>query len=161
MTKKKNRGLTGKQYEFIYAILVGKTRADAYRLAYDTSKMKQQSIHSNAYKLFNDGLIQEEYKRLLQEQNNEALEKWGKGRVVQELNSVVELAKDSMASIGLNKTNTEALLKAIDRLADLTTISAKDHVKLALEVEKEQREVGRNKLADAAKKMAERQRGSK
>ena len=158
MPKKKNRSLTTKQYDFIYALLDGKTRAEAYRIAYNADKMKQQSIHSNAYKLFHDEPVQAEYQRLLQEQNKEVLDKWNKGRVVKELDTMVELAKENISTKGLNKTNTEALLKAIDRIADLITLSAKDHVKLQMERDKQSGNHIVNPMAEAVKKMENRKR---
>lgn len=43
--------LTAKQEQFAQAVAGGMTQADAYRSAYDASKMKGNSIHVNASKM--------------------------------------------------------------------------------------------------------------
>lgn len=46
--------LTDQQYEFVRGILAGKTASDAYRAAYDASKMLPNSIWCEASKLRHD-----------------------------------------------------------------------------------------------------------
>ena len=46
--------LTAKQEEFAKAIVEGMNQADAYRSAYDTSKMSDNSIYVNASKLMDN-----------------------------------------------------------------------------------------------------------
>lgn len=49
--------LTSKQQAFAQAVASGMTHADAYRAAYDASKMKAAAIQSKAYELMQDGEI--------------------------------------------------------------------------------------------------------
>jgi hypothetical protein len=46
--------LTAKQENFCKAIVSGKNQSDAYREAYNVSKMKDETINNNAYKLINE-----------------------------------------------------------------------------------------------------------
>lgn len=62
---KKNK-LTAKQDKFARLVAEGKTQADAYREAYNASKMKPETITNNAYKLtLNNDIATriEEYKK--------------------------------------------------------------------------------------------------
>lgn len=49
--------LTPKQEAFAQAVVTGKTQADAYRHAFDASKMKAETIQSKACLLMADGKI--------------------------------------------------------------------------------------------------------
>lgn len=49
--------LTQKQEVFCQAIIEGKNQADAFRSAYDTSKMKDKTVHEKACRLMADGKV--------------------------------------------------------------------------------------------------------
>lgn len=49
--------LTPKQEKFARCIADGMTQADAYRAAYDASKMKPDTIHKRASELMLDGVV--------------------------------------------------------------------------------------------------------
>jgi phage terminase small subunit len=49
--------LTPKQEAFAQAVASGMTQADAYRSAYNSDKMKPETIQNSAYKLMQDGDI--------------------------------------------------------------------------------------------------------
>ena len=49
--------LTAKQEAFAQAVADGMSQADAYRTAYDASRMKQSSIHVNASKMLADAKV--------------------------------------------------------------------------------------------------------
>jgi hypothetical protein len=58
--------LTAKQDKFARLVAEGKTQADAYREAYNSAKMKPETIQNSAYKLMQNGEITariEEYKK--------------------------------------------------------------------------------------------------
>lgn len=46
--------LTAKQEKFVNCIIEGMSQADAYRSAYNTSRMTDKSIHESASRLMND-----------------------------------------------------------------------------------------------------------
>ena len=58
--------LTTKQESFAQAIVKGSNQADAYRLAYDAEKMKDETIWSNASRLVIDRRVQARIKKLRQ-----------------------------------------------------------------------------------------------
>jgi len=49
--------LTAKQEKFARLVAEGKTQADAYREAYNSSNMKAETIHKRASELFLDGAV--------------------------------------------------------------------------------------------------------
>lgn len=60
-----NHQLTHKQEKFILAVVEGKTQADAYRHAYDTSKMTDKTIHERASVLMSNNKVRARYEELI------------------------------------------------------------------------------------------------
>ena len=56
--------LTAKQEAFAQAVADGMSQADAYRTAYDASRMKQSSIHVNASKMLADAKVAQRVEEL-------------------------------------------------------------------------------------------------
>lgn len=65
--------LTAKQEVFAQAIADGMTQADAYRTAYDASRMKDSSIHVNASKLLSDAKVSQRVAELKAHLSTKAL----------------------------------------------------------------------------------------
>jgi len=80
-------GLTPKQEAFVQAIISGKTQSDAYRLAYDTSKMKPSSVHELASVLMTDVKISSRIKGIKEELAKHFM--WTREDSVRELTSVI------------------------------------------------------------------------
>ena len=49
--------LTAKQEQFVKNIIDGMSQADAYRSAYDTSRMTSKTVHEKASRLMSDGKV--------------------------------------------------------------------------------------------------------
>ena len=49
--------LTAKQEQFVKGIIDGMSQADAYRSAYDTSRMADKTVHEKASRLMSDGKV--------------------------------------------------------------------------------------------------------
>lgn len=49
--------LTAKQERFVQCIIEGMSQADAYRTAYETSRMTDKTIHEKASRLMSDGKV--------------------------------------------------------------------------------------------------------
>jgi phage terminase small subunit len=49
--------LTAKQEQFVKGIIDGMSQADAYRYAYDTSRMADKTVHEKASRLMSDGKV--------------------------------------------------------------------------------------------------------
>ncbi len=56
--------LTAKQEQFVKNIIDGMSQADAYRNAYDTSRMADKTIHEKASRLMADGKVKARLKEL-------------------------------------------------------------------------------------------------
>lgn len=56
--------LTAKQEQFVKNIIDGMSQADAYRNAYDTSRMADKTIHEKASRLMADGKVTARLKEL-------------------------------------------------------------------------------------------------
>lgn len=59
--------LTAKQEAFVKCIIDGMSQADAYRSAYDTSKLKDKTIHEKASRLANDSKVRARLEELRKE----------------------------------------------------------------------------------------------
>lgn len=59
--------LTAKQEKFVKNIIDGMSQADAYRSAYDTSKLKDKTIHEKASRLANDSKVRARLEELRKE----------------------------------------------------------------------------------------------
>lgn len=70
-----NHQLTHKQEKFILAVVEGKTQADAYRHAYDTSKMTDKSIHEKASALMANVKVRSRYNELMDKVKSKLEEK--------------------------------------------------------------------------------------
>ena len=65
--------LTPKQEKFVQALIAGKSQREAYKEAYNATRMKDATIDSKAYLLFNKDYIRARYNELLEEHKNKAL----------------------------------------------------------------------------------------
>ena len=65
--------LTPKQEVFVQGIIKGLSQADAYREAYNTSKMTDKSIHECASKLMSDTKIASRVKELREQMDKETI----------------------------------------------------------------------------------------
>lgn len=91
--------LTNKQEAFCQAIASGMNQADAYRHAYDTSKMKDSSIHVNASKLLADAKVTQRVTSLKQALESKAL--WTREMSVKALIGAYQVAKEKKNSSGM------------------------------------------------------------
>jgi hypothetical protein len=62
-----NKKLTAKQEKFARLVAEGKTQADAYREAYNSSRMKPETIQNNAYMLMQNSEISARVDKLKKE----------------------------------------------------------------------------------------------
>jgi hypothetical protein len=80
--------LTSKQENFCQCVADGKTQADAYRAAYNTSKMKSDSIIVNASQLMSNTNVAQRVAFLREELSKKAL--WSREESIQALKVVVD-----------------------------------------------------------------------
>jgi hypothetical protein len=91
--------LTAKQEAFCQAIADGMNQADAYRHAYDTSNMKDSSIHVNASKLLSDAKVTQRVTFLKQALESKAL--WTREMSVKALINAYKVAQDKKNAVGM------------------------------------------------------------
>jgi phage terminase small subunit len=91
--------LTAKQEHFCQCLADGMNQADAYRTAYDASKMKDTSIHVNASKLLADTKVAQRVAELKAKLVSKAL--WTREMSVQALVSAYKIAKGKDNASGM------------------------------------------------------------
>lgn len=82
--------LTPKQEKFVQELVKGKSQRQAYKAAYDASKMKDSTIDRRASELFGNSEVKARYNELIQTGSKKAL--WTRERAINEL---VEMLDDS------------------------------------------------------------------
>jgi hypothetical protein len=93
--------ITNKVEKFCQSVVSGMSNADAYRNAYNTSKMKAETIQNNAYKLNSDNDVITRIDFLRKELESKAL--WTREESVIELKKVLEMPDNSAAQIAAVK----------------------------------------------------------
>ena len=115
--------LTAKQEQFILKIVEGVSKTEAYKMIYDTSKMKDKTISKRAYDLFNKPLIQNRYEELMNELKESS--KWTIERAVDDLIWLKEEAQRNIEENGLKQANSNAYLSSIKELNTLLDLYPK------------------------------------
>lgn len=84
--------LTPKQEKFVQELVKGKSQRQAYKAAYDASKMKDSTIDRRASELFGNSEVKARYNELIQTGSKKAL--WTRERAVNELVEMLDDSKD-------------------------------------------------------------------
>lgn len=127
--------LTAKQEAFVRYIIEGKSKTQAYKLAYDTSNFKESTINVKASKLFKSKSVQDRYNEMLEELKKEVI--YDRSVALKDLTTIKDIALAEIVKdkkVGYN--NGFMALKAIELLNNLLLISSTDEAKLKLEYEK-------------------------
>ena len=91
--------LTPKQEKFVQALISGMSQYEAYKEAYNATRMKDATIYNNAYKLMQNNEILTRYNELLEEHKNKAL-----------------YTREEMVKKGLRQGNGTIYLNAVKEL---------------------------------------------
>ena len=65
--------LTQRQEKFVRALIAGKSQRQAYKEAYNATKMKDETIDTRACELLKNSKVKARYDQLLEEHKNKAL----------------------------------------------------------------------------------------
>ena len=65
--------LTAKQEKFVNCIIEGMSQADAYRSAYNTSRMTDKTIHESASRLVNDSKVSARLQELREQLSSKSI----------------------------------------------------------------------------------------
>lgn len=91
------RGLTPKQEKFVMALINGMSQRQAYKLAYNAEKMKDETVDKRACELFKKSNIKERYNQLVAEKQQNIIK--NVSSINSDLLSKVEKYKDSNETV--------------------------------------------------------------
>ena len=125
-------GLTSKQEKFIQALVAGKSQRQAYKEAYNATKMKDETIDTRACELLKNSKVKARYNELLEEHKNKAL--YTREEMVNDLIWIKEKAKEDIKNPkkGLRQANGTIFINAIKELGELNELypSKKQDIKM-------------------------------
>ena len=147
--------LTPKQEKFVQGIVSGKlSQREAYKQAYNATKMKDETIDNNAYKLMQNNEVLTRYNTLMAEHKEKAL--WTREKSVNDLIMLKEEAWASISEKGMNQTNSNAFINAIKELNELELRDRLNEKKIEVDIKKKEAEIefikARTELLKGAKK---------
>ena len=112
--------LTPKQEKFVQALIAGKSQREAYKEAYNATRMKDATIYNNAYKLMQNNEISTRYNELLEEHKNKAL--YTREEAVNDLIWIKEEAKQDILEKGFRQANSTTYINSIKELSTLNDL---------------------------------------
>ena len=124
--------LTSKQEKFIQALVAGKSQRQAYKEAYNATKMKDETIDTRACELLKNSKVKARYNELLEEHKNKAL--YTREEMVNDLIWIKEKAKEDIKNPkkGLRQANGTIFINALKELGELNELypSKKQDIKM-------------------------------
>ena len=124
--------LTSKQEKFIQALVAGKSQRQAYKEAYNATKMKDETIDVRACELLKNSKVKARYNELLEEHKKKAL--YTREEMVNDLIWIKEKAKEDIKDTkkGLRQANGTIFINAIKELGELNELypSKKQDIKM-------------------------------
>ena len=112
--------LTPKQEKFVQALVSGKSQYEAYKEAYNATRMKDATIYNNAYKLMQNNEISTRYNELLEEHKNKAL--YTREEAVNDLIWIKEKSKEDILKNGIRQANSTTYINSIKELSTLNDL---------------------------------------
>lgn len=114
--------LTAKQEKFIQGIVSGLSQREAYKQAYNTNKMKDETIDVKASKMFNMDKVRIRYQELISEFKDKAL--YSREEAVNDLIWIKDKAKEDINNPkkGLRQANGTVFINAIKELGELNDL---------------------------------------
>ena len=114
--------LTSKQEKFIQALVAGKSQRQAYKEAYNATKMKDETIDTRACELLKNSKVKARYNELLEEHKKKAL--YTREEMVNDLIWIKEKAKEDIKDTkkGLRQANGTIFINAIKELGELNEL---------------------------------------
>ena len=114
--------LTPKQENFIHGVVSGLSQREAYKQAYNTTKMKDKTIDEKASRLFTNDKVRTRYEELINEFKEKAL--YTREEAVNDLIWIKEKAKEDIENPkkGLKQANGTIFLNSIKELCLLNDL---------------------------------------
>ena len=112
--------LTPKQEKFVQALISGMSQYEAYKEAYNATRMKDATIYNNAYKLMQNNEILTRYNELLEEHKNKAL--YTREEAVNDLIWIKKKSKEDIFKNGIRQANSTTYINSIKELSTLNDL---------------------------------------
>lgn len=112
--------LTPKQEKFIQGVVSGLSQREAYKQAYNATKMKTETIDKKASELFSKGEIRGRYEELLNEFKEKAL--YTREEATNDLLWIKKEAKSNIEIEGLDKSNGTIFINSVKELCVLNDL---------------------------------------
>lgn len=142
--------LTAKQEKFVQGLITGLSQRQAYKQAYKSERMKDETIDNKASKLFKQHEIRARYDEIIEEYKQESI--WTREKAVEALVWLMDKSKDDLEEEGFRQANSTAFLNAIKELNEIAVVypmKAKQIEKIDSEIHKD--ETAEDKLSEYLK----------
>lgn len=127
-------GLTTKQELFVQGIVSGLSQRQAYRRAYKSENMADDTVDKKASLLFNKGEIRGRYRELLKQFSNMSL--WSREQAFNEYEWLKNKARQDIENEGVRQANSNAFLSALEGMNNIAFKELElEDKKLAKEIE--------------------------
>lgn len=142
--------LKAKQEKFVQGLITGLSQRQAYKQAYKSERMKDETIDNKASKLFKQHEIRARYDEIIEEYKQESI--WTREKAVEALVWLMDKSKDDLEEEGFRQANSTAFLNAIKELNEIAVVypmKAKQIEKIDSEIHKD--ETAEDKLSEYLK----------
>ena len=112
--------LTPKQEKFVQALISGMSQREAYKEAYNATKMKNETIDTRACELLKNSKVKARYNELLEEHKNKAL--YTREEAVNDLIWIKEKSKEDIFKNGIRQANSTTYINSIKELSTLNDL---------------------------------------
>lgn len=122
--------LTAKQERFVQNIVSGMSQREAYKNAYNVTKMKDETVDIKASELMKNGKVTVRYQELLEEFKDKAL--YTREEAVNDLLWIKDKSKKEIEESGIDKVNAPTFLNSVKQLTDLNGLQPDKNVNVSL-----------------------------
>ena len=122
--------LTAKQERFVQNIVSGMSQREAYKNAYNVTKMKDETVDIKASELMKNGKVTVRYQELLEEFKDKAL--YTREEAVNDLLWIKDKSKKEIEESGIDKVNAPTFLNSVKQLTDLNGLQPDKNVNVRL-----------------------------
>lgn len=114
--------MTPKQETFVRAVISGSNPSDAYRAAYDASRMSDKTVANEAYKLMQNPDIA----AMIEKGEAEALDAavWSRRIAINRLSAVNKRCFDALMGDGISRVELGGFMDTTSMLNDLTNVKS-------------------------------------
>jgi phage terminase small subunit len=112
--------LTTKRERFVQGLIAGLSQREAYKQAFNCTKIKDETIDNKASKLFKMDEVRARYSELMGKHADKAL--WTREKAVKDLIWLKDKSKKDINKEGIRQANSNAFLGAIKELNEVEKV---------------------------------------